>query len=210
MNEHKPLLMDVADFFAQKPGNNLPLHDFHIGENDSAHIGQLPNFRLMAFHVIGQAPRPSPNMPAGIVSIGTYALGTFIGDAALKLLRPWPQYGNELFTADPAQTLILDIADGLLPLSPMAEDVRLSFVCRVGEFLELALHQPGRLPAIVANIDALTNGRLTERARAILTTGTDPGVNDLWPVIDFEQSGDALAGASVGLSERERGGHGQS
>jgi hypothetical protein len=133
----------------------------------------------MAFHVIGKAPMLTPVIHADPIGAGVFSLGALIGDAALKLLRPWPLYGSEAFAADPAQTMILDIAD-LLPLSPGAEYVRLSFLCRMGEFMEIVLHHPGRLPAIIANIDALTNARLTERAREILLTGIDPGASDLW------------------------------
>ena len=158
----------------------LPPHDFHIGENNHAHIGQLPNFRAMASHVIGKAPMLTPVIHADPIGAGVYSLGALIGDAALKLLRPWPLYGNDAFATDPAQTLILDIADGLLPLPPAAEGVRFGFLCRVAEFLEIALNHPGRLPAIIANIDALTNERLTERARETLLTGIDPGASDLW------------------------------
>ncbi|MDP3494219.1 MAG: hypothetical protein Q8R82_13995 [Hyphomonadaceae bacterium] len=158
----------------------LPPHDFHIGENNSAHIGQLPNFRAMAFHVIGKAPMLTPVIHADPIGAGVYSLGALIGDATLKLLRPWPLYGNDAFAADPAQSLILDIVDTMMPLSPGADGVRFSFICRMGEFLEIALHHPGRLPAIIASIDALTNARLTERARETLITGIDPGASDLW------------------------------
>ncbi|MDP1611709.1 MAG: hypothetical protein Q8M11_11685 [Sulfuritalea sp.] len=162
------------------PAGRLPPHDFHIGENNHATIGQLPNFRAMAFHVIGKAPMLTPVIHSDPIGMGVYSLGALIGDAALKLLRPWPLYGRDAFAADPAQSLILDIADGLLPLSPAAEPVRFAFLCRMGEFMDIATHHPGRLVAIIANIDALTNARLTERAREILTTGTDPGAGDLW------------------------------
>jgi hypothetical protein len=157
----------------------LPPHDFHIGENNHATIGQLPNFRAMAFHVIGKAPMLTPVIHADPIGAGVYALGALIGDAALKMLRPWPLYGSDSFAADPAQALILEIADAL-PLSPAAENVRSSFLCRMGEFAEIALHHPGRLPTIIANIDALTNARLTERARETLLTGIDSGASDLW------------------------------
>ncbi|MCX7166495.1 MAG: hypothetical protein NTV11_09495 [Rhodocyclales bacterium] len=157
----------------------LPPHDFHIGENNSAHIGQFPNFRAMAFHVIGKAPMLTPVIHCDPCGMGVYSLGALIGDAALKLLRPWPLFGSDAFAADPAQMLILEIADAL-PLSPVAENVRVSFLCHMGEFLEIVLHHPGRLPAIIANIDALTNARLTERARETLMTGIDPGASDLW------------------------------
>ena len=157
----------------------LPPHDFHIGENNQAHISQLPGFRAMAFHVIGKAPMLTPVIHADPIGAGVYSLGALIGDAALKLLRPWPLYGSDAFAADQAQALILEIADAL-PLAPVAANVRFSFHCRMGEFLEIALHHPGRLPAIIANIDALTNTRLTERARETLLTGIDPGAADLW------------------------------
>lgn len=174
----RPPILTACD--SGNPGDNLPSHDFHIGENNSAHIGQLPSFRAMAFHVLGKAPFPTPAVPVDSFGMGPYVLGRFVGDATLKLLRPWPVYGADPFVADPSQGLIEDIADGLLPLSPASDAVRCSFYCRIGEFLEIALHQPGRLTAIVANIDALTNARLTDRARAILLTGDDPGHADLW------------------------------
>lgn len=180
MTKRAPVLVSVVEFLMQKPSDNLPPHDFHIGENNHAHVRQLPNFRLMALHVIGKAPLTTPAVPVDPFGMGPYYLGGFIGDAALKLLRPWPLYGADPFAADPAQGLIEDIADGLLPLTPAAEAVRASFLCRIGEFLEIALHLPGWLPEIIANIDALTNARLTERARAILITGIDPGTGDLW------------------------------
>lgn len=170
----------------------LPSHAFHIGENNLASISQLPSFRAMAFHVIGKAPMLTPIVHADPIGAGGYSLGALIGDAALKLLRPWPLYGNDAFAADPAQTLILEISDAL-PLSPVAENVRHSFLCRIGEFLEIALHHPARLPAIIANIDALTNARLTERARAVLTTGCDHGADDLWQL-----DGTTLGGADHG------------
>jgi hypothetical protein len=157
----------------------LPPHGFRIGENNHASISQLPSFRAMALHVVGKAPMLTPVIHADPIGAGPYSLGALIGDAALKLLRPWPLYGNDAFAADPSQSLILEIADAL-PLSPVAENVRWSFLCRVGEFLEIALNHPGRLPAIIANIDNLTNARLTERARETLLTGIDPGTNDLW------------------------------
>lgn len=162
------------------PGGTLPPHDFHIGENNHADIGQLPNFLAMAFRVVGKGPLLTPVIHEDPIGRGVYSLGGLIGDAALKLLRPWPLYGSDAFTPDPAQSLILDIADVMLPLSPGMEGVRFSFICRMGEFLEIALHHPGRLPAIIANIDALTNARLTERARETLITGIDPGESDLW------------------------------
>lgn len=174
---HRPPVLTAGD--PAQPGDNLPPHDFHIGENNRANITQLPNFRAMAFHVIGKAPMLTPVIHVDPLGAGVFNLGLLIGDAALKLLRPWPVYGSDVFVADPAQGLVLDIAERL-PVSPGADAVRSSFLCRVGEFLEIALHQPGRLPEIIANIDALTNARLTERARETLITGVDPGAADLW------------------------------
>lgn len=175
------------------PSNTLPRHDFHIGESNHASISQLPNFRAMALHVIGKAPMMTPVIHADPIGAGVYSLGALIGDAALKLLRPWPLYGNDAFAADPAQTLILDIADGLLPLPSAAEGARFSFLCRMTEFLEIALNHPGRLPAIIANVDKLSNERLTERARETLLSGIDPGTDDLWQV-----DGTTLGGADHG------------
>lgn len=180
MTDRKPLLMDAADFLAARPGENLPPHAFHIGENGSVNTKQLPNFRAMAFHVIGKAPMLTPVIRFDPVGLGPYALGVLIGDAALKLFRPWPEDAGDAWELDPACGTILDIADGLLPLSPAAEGVRCAFVSRIAEFVEIALHRPAQLRAIIGNIDALTNARLTERARQILATGNDPGAADLW------------------------------
>lgn len=158
----------------------LPDHTFRIGENNEARAGQLPNFRYMGFHVIGKAPAPMPDGSVDTLGMGVFALGGLICDACLKLARPWPLAPGGRFSADPAQGLIVDIADVLLPIEPKAGAVRAIFLYRLGEFLEIVLHQPERLPVIIANVDALTNARLEERARAILTTGIDPGAADLW------------------------------
>lgn len=176
MVERPPFLVGIEDFL-NKP-TPLPDHTFRIGECGHANAGQFPNFRYMAFHVIGKAPMPDGSVDT--LGMGIFALGGLIGDACLKLARPWPLAPGERFVADPAQGLIVEIADGLLPLSPAAAAVRGAFLCHMGEFLEIVLHQPGRLPAIIANVDALTNARLTERAAAILRTGVDPGAADLW------------------------------
>lgn len=163
---------------------SLPDHVFRIGENGHAGIDQFPNLRQMAFHVVGKAPRPLPDGKADTWGMGTYALGLLIGDAHFKLMRPWvtsPAEWRELMGSGQDSNEIAGIADGLLPLSPPAEPVRDAFLHRIGEFLDIALHRPDRLPSIIAAIDALTNERLTQRARAILETGIDPGANDLWP-----------------------------
>lgn len=178
MSNRKPPMMDAADFLAQKAGDNLPPHDFRIGENNQASIDQLPNFLEMAPCVIGKAPSSYGEL--AVIGEGPHALGALIGDAALKLLRPWPQYCNEAFMIEQAPRLVLDIADSLRMLSPIADGVLTSFLCRMGEFMDIVLEHPGWLPAIIANIDTLTNARLTERAREILITGIDPGAADLW------------------------------
>lgn len=50
MNERKPLLVDAADFLAQKPGDNLPAHQFNIERQHShANIEKLPSLRIRAF-----------------------------------------------------------------------------------------------------------------------------------------------------------------
>lgn len=178
MVKRAPFLVGIEDFL-NKP-TSLPEHAFRLGEDGHANAGQFPNFRYMAFHVIGKAPAPMPDGSVDTLGMGIFALGGLIGDACLKLARPWPLAPGDRFVADPAQGLIVGIADGLLPLSPKADAVRGAFLCRIGEFLEIVLHQPERLPAIIANVDALTNARLTERAAAILRTGVDPGAADLW------------------------------
>lgn len=194
MNAQRVSLMNAGDWLAEAPGDNLPRHDFHIGEDDEASIKQLPNLRTMAFHVVGRAPITTSAIASDPVGTGSYALGAFVGDAALKLLRPWPVASTDVVEIDTAQFIIGEIGDGLLPLSPAAEEVRVAFLFRLGEFLEIALNQPQRLPEIVAKIDALTNARLTERARAILTRGEDPGAGDLWPGLDADMPDRARGG----------------
>lgn len=178
MVKRPPFLVGIEDFLS-KP-SPLPDHVFRIGEDNEAHVGQLPNFRYLAFRAIGKAPAPMPDGSVDTTGLGIHALGRLIGDACLKLARPWPLAPGEQFAVAPAQGLIVEIADGLLPLSPKSDAVRPDFLFRMGEFLGIALRQPERLPAIIANIDALTNVRLTERAREILNTGIDPGAADLW------------------------------
>lgn len=181
MSARKPLLIDAVDWLEQKPGDNLPAHDFHIGENGSADISQLPKFRAMAFHVVGKAPMVSSSV-AWVDRIGTgvIALGGLIADAGLKLMRPSPLKNGERYVMHPGFSHFPDFSDGWRRVAPAGDLARIAFYCRIGEFLEIALHQPQRLPAIIANIDALTNARLTERAREVLTTGIDPGADDLW------------------------------
>jgi hypothetical protein len=162
----------------------LPGHAFHIGENDESHIGQFPNLRAMALYVVGKNPLPMPDGYADPEGMGVWALGGLIADAHLKLMRPWPTSTTEWFQlmqSGPDDNHIEIIADAMLPLSPRASTVRVAFLYRIGAFLDIALHWPERLPAIIAALDALTNARLTERARAILEAGTDPGAEDLWP-----------------------------
>jgi len=186
MVERSPYLVGLDDFLAGADTPRfLPDHAFHIGENDAAHIGQFPNLRAMAFYVVGKAPLPLPDAHVDFTGMGVAALGGLIGDAYLKLIRPWPasqiEWGQcEQPGADDSDIEI--IADAMLPLSPRASTVRVAFLHRVGAFADIALHCPERLPSIVAALDVLTNARLTERARTILETGIDPGTADLWPL----------------------------
>jgi hypothetical protein len=179
MTERKPLLQDGAAFLSARR-STLPDHVFRIGEGGEAHVGQLPNLRAMAFHVIGKAPVPLAGGHVDTLGMGPYALGSLIGDAHLKLMRPWPGADDGLFHRADAGYL-QTIADGMVPLSPMADAVRAAFLYRVGEFMDVALHRPAEMPEIIARLDTLTNERLTDRARAILETGIDPGAADLWP-----------------------------
>lgn len=163
----------------------LPDHAFHIGENDESHIGQFPNLHAMALYVVGKAPAQMPDGSIDPEGMGMYALGRLIGDAHFKLMRPWPTSTTEWFKlmqSGPDDSHIEIVADVMLPRSPRASAVRVAFLYRIGAFLDIALHWPGRMQAIIAALDALTNERLTERARAILETGIDPGADDLWPL----------------------------
>lgn len=181
MVSRPPFLVSLDDFMAgdHLPGNLLD-YAFRIGEGGEAGIDQLPNLRTMAFYVIGKAPAPPTDGRIDTVGMGPGALGGLIGDAYLKLKRPWPTVSAQWETyADAGE--VGDIIDRLLPLSPKADAVRVAFLYRVGEFVDIALRHPDRMPAIIAALDALTNARLTERARVILETGIDPGADDLWP-----------------------------
>lgn len=179
MTERKPLLQDGAAFLSARR-SALPNHVFRIGESGEAHVGQLPNLRAMAFHVIGKAPVPPAGGYVDTLGMELYALGSLIGDAHLKLMRPWPATAGDWFPRADAGYL-LAIADGMMPLSPKADAARAAFLYRLGEFMDIALHRPVLLPGVVVRLDALTNERLTERARGILETGIDPGAADLWP-----------------------------
>jgi hypothetical protein len=161
----------------------LPDHAFHIGENNESHIGQFPNLRAMALYVVGKNPLQMPDGYSDPEGMGVWALGGLIGDAHLKLMRPWPTSTTEWFQltqSGPDDNHIEIIADAMLPLSPMASTVRVAFLYRIGAFLDIALHWPARMQAVAVAVDALTNERLTERAEAILETGIDPGAEDLW------------------------------
>ena len=146
----------------------IPDHAFRIGEGESAHIGQFPNLRALAFHVASKGPYEM------------CSLGVLIGDAALKFLRPWPvKDGLEERALDPSPTIILDVIDLLYPLSAKADLVRVATLCRVAEFLDFLLIHPERAPELVRRLDGLSHQRLTDRARSILETGEDPGEHDL-------------------------------
>lgn len=185
----RPPFLQSIEGFLDKP-ITLPAHDFHIGENDHACLDQLPPFRPMAFFVIGKNPVQFRDGRPDTMGLGVISLGWLIADALFKLMRPWPLAGDQLFIPDAGDNYIDDIGDGLLPLSPKVEYVRHAYLSRVCELLDIGLHSPERLPAIIANIDALTNERLTERARAILLIGDDPGHADLWESADLHKLGE--------------------
>ena len=163
----------------------LPQHAFKIGNDGYACIGQLPNFRPMVSYVVGKAPLFDGDGVGG----GPTVLGSFIADAALKFLRPWPVTDGAQFKSDPAQSLLADIEARLRPTPPVGELARDAFFCRIGEFMQIAVNRPCMLTDLAASIDRLTNERLTERAAAILATGIDPGADDLWPADAYRESG---------------------
>ena len=153
---------------------------FHIGEGFTAHLGQFPNLRLLTLCTIGKAPIELPGGAIDTLGLGPFSLGALIGDACLKLLRPWPVGAGERHRDRGPFSEISSVIDLMLPLSPKAAATREAFLFRLGEFVNIGLHQPDLVPGIIANIDALTNARLTERAQAIVDTGIDPGADDLW------------------------------
>jgi hypothetical protein len=159
----------------------LPSCEFRIGEGlTPAHLGQFPNLRLLTLSAIGKAPMELLDGAVVTLGLGPLSLGVLIADAYLKLLRTRGQDDDELHGDGEPFSEIASVIDLMLPLSPKAWATREIFLRRVGEFGEIALLHPERLLSIIANVDALTNARLTERARAIVTTGVDPGADDLW------------------------------
>ncbi len=161
--------------------SQFPSCEFRIGEGHApAHLGQFPNLRLLTLSAIGKAPMELPDGAVDTLGLGPVSLGVLIGDAYLKLLRTRGQQDQGLHCDVEPLSHISSVIDLMLPLSPRAWATRETFLRRVNEFGKIALLHPGRLPAIIANVDALTNARLTERARAIVTTGIDPGADDLW------------------------------
>ena len=158
----------------------LPSHEFHIGEDDHASITQLPPFRPMSFFVIGKDQRPVPGSDFDPLGLGVIALGVLMADALFKLMRPWPLRAGQTFIPDAAGNYVDEIGDSLSPLTGKTEYVKHAYLSRVCELLDIGLHRPDQLLAIIARIDGLTNARLTERARVILETGIDPGCDDLW------------------------------
>lgn len=154
-------------FPLRRSAEKLPDYIFRIGEGESAHIGQFPNLRAMAFYLANKGP------------YGMSSLGILIGDAAMKFLHPWPVEDGKGQALDPSPTIILDVLDLLNPLSTKADLVRVATLCRIAEFLDFVLIHPERAPELVRRIDGLSRQRLTDRARAILETGEDPGEHDL-------------------------------
>lgn len=165
------------------PPPPIPSCRFRIGEDGEAGIWQFPNLRLLSFYVIGKGPMAPMVLPSGRadnIGMAQYALGALIADACLKLWHPWADEAGEHLAVENPFDDIETVIDVLLPVSPRACFIRTAFLCRLAEFINVMLHQPDRLPAIITAIDTLTNARLTKRARAILSTGIDPGSADLW------------------------------
>lgn len=184
MVNRPPLLVSLDTFMDEGQRSSfLPDHAFHIGEDGHASIDQFPALRPLAFYVIGKAPMPPEDCGGQVDTLGTgrFALGALFADAHLKLMRPWPLASGEPYVigADDASE-IGAICDQLQPAYFKTDATKAAFLGRIGEFMDIALHHPERLPAIIAAIDVLTNERLTARARAVLESGIDPGRNDLW------------------------------
>lgn len=167
----------------------IPSCEFHLGEGSTAaHLGQFPNLRLLTLCVSSKAAMEFEDGVTDFVSPASLALGVLIGDACLKLLRIRPRAANDLQGGE-IMSEIGSVIDLMLPLSSYAWATREAFLFRFGEFAHIALHHPCRLTSIIANVDSLTNDRLTERARAIVATGIDPGAADLWQSQTFGKVG---------------------
>lgn len=170
-------------------GRALPDCRFRIGEGDAAEVGQLPDLASLVRFSAGRGARVLPGNQVDAFCMAPVALGTLLGDAVLKLVRPWALSSGARHAADPAQTIIGDVFERLAGMGNASWWTRMAYFCRIGEFLEVVLHQPDQVPGIVANLDAMTNARLEARCRAVMDTGEDPGIGDLWPAVPIDGQG---------------------
>ncbi|MBL8445908.1 MAG: hypothetical protein JNJ44_00680, partial [Zoogloeaceae bacterium] len=129
---------------------------FPIGADETASLDQiaLPN-----------GPIPTTN------DAGTdCALGFELGQAALKLGRPWPMEAGEESEPDVApdyiSELLLRIGSG-----PAVQFLRMGFLCAPEALVEVALNAPSRLPAITERLDKLDDALIRARIAYVLEKG---------------------------------------
>ena len=131
---------------------------FRIGDDPSISVGQLPNAKDFP----GEFPTDDP--AAG------YHLGEVLGVAALKLFRPWPVTPDEVVVLDPMGAWLEELAQ----CDYTMDCARLRIVGRV---VEMALLTPGRLPVLIARVDALSNDDLHRMAMdAVQGRSVEPDV----------------------------------
>jgi hypothetical protein len=117
-------------------------------------------------------------LPTGLIPLtgnGTrdFCLGVELGQAFLKLLRPWPvsphhQY-EPIVGPDYSNTLLKR-----LPSSSEAEMLRLGFLFPTETILDLSLQAPALLPTIGMRVDLLTDEVIRRRIAYLLPAMPSP------------------------------------
>lgn len=122
-----------------------PVLRFRISADACTGLAQLPNAEDFPDEF------PTDDLTAG------YRLGEVLGVAALKLFRPWAVAPGEAVGLDPMGAWLEELA----PAGHTMDCARLRVVGRV---VEMALCAPGRLPVLIARLDALGNDDLHRMA----------------------------------------------
>lgn len=149
---------------------------FPIGANDWAGIAQ-----------IALPAGPVPNTGDDDLD---YALGFELGQALLKLRRPWPPLPGQDVEIDDAPDYLSDLSRRI-GQGPAVEWLRLGFLAAVDTLVDVALNAPDRMPAILARVDRL-NDQATRARIAYLLESREP-----LPSV-FDDAFDALPMATPG------------
>ncbi len=132
---------------------------FRIGENDTAGIDQLPDFRTF--------PGQFPCSKLAADQNASYALACVFAFAFLKLSRPWPVKPGDSVALDPCGGWLYEFAPMMSRLSgSYGQDAANNFFMTLGVVIEMALLAPDRLTVLVSRIDALDNATLHRMAVA--------------------------------------------